>query len=125
MRADGFADGDSYEHSHVHGDVYTVTDLAGGWSDTTTDVIVNTLPPTLTVSSPISGAQTNQGSIDVMGNTPEPSDVVTVNDVPASIDANGTFTATASLPNECITGLRCWQPASTHGATTRTGTSTT
>jgi hypothetical protein len=74
----------------------TAIDLAGNTSQKTIHVSVDTTPPALTVSSPVSFQEVHKLPLQVVGST-EPGATVTVNGNNATVDEKGNFTY--ALPN--------------------------
>jgi DNA-binding transcriptional ArsR family regulator len=71
------------------------TDLAGNQDSAATHVVIDTLPPTVQVTSPSNGHLTNQLDLQVTGLT-EAGAMVTVSDLPAQV-TDGTFSIDIEL----------------------------
>ena len=78
--------------------VVTVTDLAGNVASTAVAIVRDTLPPTLTVTAPVEGAQM-AGDATVIGSVSDASAVVVrVNGASVIVGAGGAFSRTLQLP---------------------------
>lgn len=65
-----------------------------------TSFTVDTVPPTLTVTSPVEGLITNKASLTVSGTTNDATSTpvtVTVNGTPVTVQTNGSFSTTVTL----------------------------
>lgn len=69
-------------------------------TEVVTSFTVDTVPPTLTVTSPVEGLITNKASLTVSGTTNDATSTpvtVTVNGTPVTVQANGSFSTTVTL----------------------------
>ncbi len=72
------------------------TDGAGNSASTTVDITVDTVAPTISLSSPSSGSTVEIASVEVAGST-EAGASVSVNGIAVSVDANGAFSFSLAL----------------------------
>ncbi len=72
------------------------TDAAGNSASATVDIIVDTVAPTISLSSPSSGSTVQIATVTVTGIT-EPGAAVTVNGLAPVVDANGAFSFNLGL----------------------------
>jgi hypothetical protein len=72
------------------------TDGAGNSASTTVDIVVDTVDPTISLSSPSSGATVEVASVEVTGST-EAGASVSVNGIAVNVDANGAFSFSLAL----------------------------
>ncbi len=69
-------------------------------TEVVTSFTVDTVPPTLTVTSPVEGLITNKASLTVSGTTNDATSTpvtVTVNGTPVTVQTNGSFSTTVTL----------------------------
>lgn len=81
-----------------------VSDPVGNAARTSVAVVRDSSPPTLSVTSPVNGAQSDVPTIAVSGST-EPEARVTANGIMVAVAADGSFTVAISLAEDANTIL--------------------